>query len=105
MPRSTASRVLRLSQTSRSSLDGPSPFAGAYGTPAISSFALQYSNANASFTALQNSSVDLFITDGNPFGSVASRAFSDANVAALQAQGRLVVGYVNVAVTDDARYY
>ena len=26
-------------------------------------------------------------------------------MAALKAQGRTVVGYVNVAVTDDARYY
>jgi uncharacterized protein (TIGR01370 family) len=86
-------------------LEGVSPLAGTHAVPAVSSFALQYGNADASFATLQNSSIDLFITDGNPFGTVASRPFSDSHVAALEAQGRLVVGYVNVSVTDDARYY
>ncbi|HYI40517.1 MAG TPA: endo alpha-1,4 polygalactosaminidase [Allosphingosinicella sp.] len=74
-------------------------------TPIISSYALQYEQSNASFAALAASSIDLFITNGAPFDPVGLRPFSDANVAALTAQGRAVVGYVNVAVTDDARYY
>lgn len=70
----------------------------------ISSYAVQFSNVN--YAAVAASSFDLFITEGAPLAPNGGfPAVSDAEVAALRAQGRTVVGYVNVAVTDDARYY
>jgi Ca2+-binding RTX toxin-like protein/endo-alpha-1,4-polygalactosaminidase (GH114 family) len=69
--------------------------------PRISSYALQYSNVV--FSAIQSSSFDLFITEGAPF--TGTRAITDAQVATLRGEGRLVLAYVNVAVTDDTRYY
>ena len=72
--------------------------------PTISSYALQYSNVN--FTSLLSSTFDLFITEGAPLAPGGGfPAISDVQVAQLLAQGRHVVGYVNVCVTDDARYY
>ena len=70
----------------------------------ISSFAVQFRNVD--FEQILNSSIDLFITEGAPLAPGGGfPAVSDAQVAQLIAQGRAVVGYVNVAVTDDARYY
>jgi uncharacterized protein (TIGR01370 family) len=72
--------------------------------PVISSYALQYSGVN--FTTIQNSTFDLFITEGAPLAPGGGfPAITDTQVGTLVAQGRTVVGYVNVAVTDDARYY
>ena len=70
----------------------------------VSNFALQYNNADASFAAFSASSIDLLITEASPFGSPANR-LTDAHLATLTGQGRAVVGYVNVSVTDDARPY
>jgi uncharacterized protein (TIGR01370 family) len=67
----------------------------------ISSFALQYSGV--SFQQVSDSGLDLFITEGRPFDGAG--AISDEQVATLRSQGRIVLGYVNVAVTDDSRYY
>jgi Ca2+-binding RTX toxin-like protein/endo-alpha-1,4-polygalactosaminidase (GH114 family) len=61
--------------------------------PAISSYAVQYSNVD--FSAISASTLDLFITDGRSNNS----SLSDSEVAALTAQGRKVVGHVNVDVT------
>jgi uncharacterized protein (TIGR01370 family) len=72
--------------------------------PAISSYALQYLNVN--FASVSSSFFDLFITEGAPLPKSGSLpAITDAQVAALRAQGRTVVGYVNVSVTDDNRGY
>jgi uncharacterized protein (TIGR01370 family) len=72
--------------------------------PSISSFALQYTNV--SFNALLGSTFDLIITEGAPLPRVGSfPQLTDAQVAQLQAQGRRVAGYVNVAVTDTVRSY
>jgi uncharacterized protein (TIGR01370 family) len=72
--------------------------------PVISSYALQYLNVN--FNALLSSTYDLFITEGAPLAPGGGfPAITDSQVAQLGAQGRTVVGYVNVSVTDDARYY
>ena len=69
--------------------------------PDISTYALQYSGVD--FNAIHSSSFDLFITEGRPVDG--GGAITDVQVDALQAQGRIVLGYVNVAVTDDTRYY
>ncbi len=70
----------------------------------VSSFAVQF--ANVSYTAVAASSFDLFITEGAPLAPGGGfPAITDQQVALLRGQGRTVVGYVNVAVTDDARYY
>ena len=72
--------------------------------PVISSYGLQLSNVI--FQAISTSTFDLFITEGAPLAPGGGfPEISDAQVAQLQAQGRTVVGYVNVSVTDDARYY
>ncbi|TMJ19716.1 MAG: calcium-binding protein [Alphaproteobacteria bacterium] len=63
--------------------------------PAVSSYALQWSNV--AFSTIAASSLDLFITDGN--GSISNSGLpqlSDSQVAELVAQGRRVVGYVNL---------
>jgi len=71
---------------------------------AISNFALQY--ANVDYAAVSGSPYDLFITEGAPLPRPGSTpALTDAQVAQLEAQGRVVAGYVNVAVTDDNRGY
>jgi uncharacterized protein (TIGR01370 family) len=70
----------------------------------ISSYMLQYGSVD--YTALLNSPYDLIITEAAPLplpGSVPQ--LTAAQVLALQAQGRTVVGYVNVAVTDQFRSY
>lgn len=70
----------------------------------FSNFAVQFTNVN--FAQIAGSSVDLFITEGAPLAPGGGfPAITDAQVAQLIAQGRSVVGYVNLAVTDDARYY
>ena len=69
--------------------------------PVISSYALQYSNVD--FETIEESSFDLFITEARPFDS--GSQLTNAEVATLAAQGRTIVGYVNVAVTDDSRFY
>lgn len=72
--------------------------------PVISSYALQY--GNVVFNDILNSTYDLFITEGAPLAPGGGfPAITDGQVAQLAAQGRTVVGYVNVSVTDDARYY
>jgi uncharacterized protein (TIGR01370 family) len=72
--------------------------------PVISSYALQF--RSVSFAALAASPYDLIITEGAPLPRAGSvPAITDSEVAALRAQGRTVVGYVNVAVTDDNRGY
>jgi|GEM_PF-5230240 len=72
--------------------------------PTISSYALQYSNVD--FSVISASTFDLFIAeadaDNSPF---IAPNLSDAQVATLTAQGRTIVGYVNVAVTDANRAY
>ena len=70
----------------------------------ISSFGLQYFGID--FEALKQSSYDLFITEGNPKSfSGAYAALTDTQVGTLTAQGRTVVGYVDIAVTETYRYY
>jgi hypothetical protein len=72
--------------------------------PDISSFALQYSQV--SYPDLFNSTFDLIVTEGDPVPKAGSvPALSLAHVAALEAQGRTVIGYVNLSVTDDNRSY
>ena len=72
--------------------------------PVISSYALQYSGIT--FSSISSSTFDLFITEGAPLAPGGGfPGITDAQVAQLRGQGRTVVGYVNVAVTDDARYY
>lgn len=73
--------------------------------PAISSFGLILKNADANYAAIKSSSIDLLITEGSPLGPVLNRALSDANMLELQSQGRIVAGYINLSVTDAARYY
>lgn len=73
--------------------------------PRISSFAIDY-NAN-DFAALSASTFDLLIIDGQAEAAdpTATGGLSDAQVAALIGQGRTIVGYVDVAVTDAGRPY
>lgn len=72
--------------------------------PVISSYALQY--RNVSFSTIAASTFDLFITEGAPLAPGGGfPGLTEGEVAQLIAQGRTVVGYVNVAVTDDTRYY
>jgi uncharacterized protein (TIGR01370 family) len=72
--------------------------------PAISSYALQYSSVD--FAAISASTFDLFITEGDAdSSSFIVPSLSDAQVATLTGQGRTLVGYVNVAVTDANRAY
>jgi uncharacterized protein (TIGR01370 family) len=72
--------------------------------PNIFSYAVQYSNVN--FNAIFNSTFDLFITEGDADDSpFLVPALSGAQIAQLIAQGRSVVGYVDVAVTDANRAY
>ncbi|ODN71299.1 endo alpha-1,4 polygalactosaminidase [Methylobrevis pamukkalensis] len=67
----------------------------------FSSFMLQYAGVSVSTVAARAPS--LFITEGAPFGRFP--AITDGEVATLQGAGTTVVGYVNVAVTDDTRPY
>jgi endo-alpha-1,4-polygalactosaminidase (GH114 family) len=69
--------------------------------PEISNYVLSYGAGH--YSDLAASPYDLIITEGAPFG--AFPALSDAQVAALHAQGRTIVGYVNVGVADQNRYY
>jgi len=74
----------------------------------ISSFGLQYPNGtesqDAAYSGMAASPYDLLITEGAP-GTGEFAAISDTQVGQLEAQGRTVVGYVDVAVTDDTRGY
>ena len=70
----------------------------------ISSFALQYSHVN--FAKLKASPYDLIVTEGDPVPDGDPHpAIGPSAVAQLQSQGRTVVGYVDLSVTDDARSY
>ncbi len=70
----------------------------------VSSYALQYNGVD--FNVLYHSSFDLFITEGDPIPKTGSApAINLSQVAALEAQGRTIVGYVNLSVTDDNRSY
>ncbi|WP_298158130.1 DUF4214 domain-containing protein [Brevundimonas sp.] len=72
--------------------------------PRVSSFALAY--GGVTFSQLSASPYDLVITEGAPLPRAGSTPMlTDTEVRALVAQGRLVGGYVNVAVTDDNRRY
>ncbi len=72
--------------------------------PGISSFALQYTNVD--YAAVAASSYDMFITEGDPLNSAfVIPTLTDAQVVTLVAQGRQIIGYVNVSVTDDLRSY
>ncbi len=72
--------------------------------PKISSYALQYSGVT--FSTIFNSTFDLFITEGDADNSqFIIPALTDSEVAMLRAQGRTIVGYVDVAVTDANRFY
>jgi endo-alpha-1,4-polygalactosaminidase (GH114 family) len=66
---------------------------------ATTSFHLQYSGVDAA--AIAAAGLDLFVTEGAPFG--VNAAISDVELAQIQATGTLVVGYVNMSVTDDTR--
>ncbi len=75
--------------------------------PFSNTFALQYENASESqFGA---SAFEMIISDGHALYLTEPGAnpppVSDAGVANLQAQGRLMIGYVDVAVTDSSRPY
>ena len=71
----------------------------------ISSYILQYGNVDFS-NIYSNVGVDLVITEGIPLPKAGSLpALTDPQVELLVAQGRTVVGYVNVAVTDTNRSY
>ncbi len=81
--------------------------------PIISSYTLQYGSlvggvrvpfTNADFTTLSNSSFNLIITDAAPLNLINS-ALTTSQLTQLQGQGRIVVGYVDIAVTDDNRTY
>ncbi len=70
----------------------------------ISSFGLQYGDVD--YSQVSASSYDLFITEGNPLDSTGIQAaFTTSQLSALEAQGRTVVGYVDVSVVADNRYY
>ena len=72
--------------------------------PVISSYALQYKDVD--FQAISTSTFDLFITEGAPLAPGGGfPGITPSQVAQLRTQGRTVVGMVNVAVTDDTRYY
>jgi uncharacterized protein (TIGR01370 family) len=102
LPSTKSSKTLNWTKFWKSSLL-QKPLLGVVAMP-ISSFAVQFNNVD--FEQIASSSIDLFITDGAPLASGGGfPAISDTQVAQLIAQGRAVVGYVNVAVTDDARYY
>ncbi len=82
--------------------------------PNISSYTLQYGSlvngalspfTSVDFTTLLNSPFDLVITEGAPLSTSTNPAFTSTQLTQLQAQGRLVVGYVDIAVTDDTRPY
>ncbi|MCI4661398.1 MAG: heparin lyase I family protein [Neomegalonema sp.] len=68
----------------------------------VLNFAVQYSGLDAA--SLAASGHDLLIIEGAPLDA-AHAPISDAEVAALQASGKAVAGYVNLSVTDDARPY
>lgn len=70
----------------------------------ISSWCLQYENVD--FAALSSSPYDLIITEGAPLPAPGVQpALDEFQIKALQNQGRRVVGYVNLAVTDTSRGY
>jgi Ca2+-binding RTX toxin-like protein/endo-alpha-1,4-polygalactosaminidase (GH114 family) len=73
-------------------------------TPNITNYALQYDNVV--FDAIASSSMDLFITEGDQGDSdFIDPALTASQIGALRAAGRLVVGYVDTAVTDALRPY
>lgn len=71
----------------------------------MSSYVLQYSNVNVA-ELLADSSIDLFITEGVPLPNPGQTPpLTDLQISQLIGQGRTVVGYVDVAVTDANRSY
>lgn len=71
------------------------------------SFLLQYTGVDAA--TVIGSGLDYFITEGDP-GHVtdpenATPEMTNTEVASAQAAGTEIYGYVNLAVTDDARPY
>jgi endo-alpha-1,4-polygalactosaminidase (GH114 family)/Ca2+-binding RTX toxin-like protein len=72
----------------------------------ISNYALQYDNVQSDYAEIVTSSADLFITEGDPGDSpLITRALTPAQLAELKGQGRMVVGYVDICVTDALRPY
>jgi uncharacterized protein (TIGR01370 family) len=72
--------------------------------PQISSYVLQYGSVD--YASLLVSPFDLIITEAAPLALPGNLPqLTAAQVQALQAQGRTVIGYVNVAVTDQFRSY
>lgn len=68
----------------------------------VTNFAVQY--VGASFAKIAASDHDLIILEAKP-GGPGSPDLTDAQIAQLVAQGRVVSGYVSVGQTDDARPY
>ena len=80
----------------------------------IQSYTLQYGSTvsgvpgpftNADFATLLASSFDLVITEASPRADPATFRLTNSQLTQLQAQGRTVVAYVDIAVTDDRRPY
>jgi uncharacterized protein (TIGR01370 family) len=70
----------------------------------VSNFALQYNDVD--FDALYASPYDLIVTEGDPVpAGTPHPAISAAHVAALRAQGRTVIGYVETSIVEDYRSY
>ena len=73
--------------------------------PIIKSFGYQLTNVN--FAQVAAASYDLFVTEAAPLqtnGAILPQLTS-ANVSQLKSEGRTVLGYVDIGVTDDLRYY
>ena len=68
----------------------------------VTAFAVQYSNASAAEIAA--SPYDLVIVEARPLAPGASD-LSDAEVASLMSQGKVISGYVSLGQTDESRPY
>ena len=71
--------------------------------PKISSFHIQLDQVN--FAQTVETKFDLMIVESGYYSKVTGLTLSPTEVAALQEQGRTVVAYLNVAVTDHNRDY
>ena len=69
----------------------------------FTSFALQYSGFSA--TSLANTGAQLIITEAGLSNTGGTASLTAAELAALAAGGKTVVGYVNTSVTDSGRAY
>lgn len=69
----------------------------------ISNFHLQLNNVTFAPTAA--TAFDLMIVESGYYSNAIDLTLSTADIAALQAQGRTVISYLNVAVTDHNRSY